>query len=169
MIHDLTDGRSMTRPILSICIPSYRRAGLLMEVLQHLDQPDLMPFPYDVIVVDNGSPEGDYDAVRRYQPSHFELSYRRNDRTFTAIENWMGTLRRARGEFVLNLADDDRIDPAALTEAVLTMMIETDIVATQCCWRELDLVTGELAPPALKFRSVAVDSGSAGPLIRSYL
>jgi glycosyltransferase involved in cell wall biosynthesis len=159
----------MSKPVLSICIPTYRRAHLLLEVLEHLDQDEFLPFPFDVLVIDNATPDDSYEPIQAFRPKNYELAFLRNPVNIGLHPNHFGAVRRARGEFVLYLADDDRLDPAALADAVLNMLADPEIVATQCCWRDLDLVSGIAAPPAIPFNAATFPPDKAGNLARSYL
>lgn len=159
----------MPLPSLSICIPSYQRAELLGGLLSELDRPGYLPFTFDVIVVDNASPTDAYADIAAFAPRHYALAYYRNEHNIGPIANLFGALRRARGELCLYLGDDDRLVPAALADAVQLMLESPEIVATQCCWQEQDLVTGIVTPAALPFNDRLFSSLNAGSLIRAYL
>ena len=102
----LTD---LSAPVLSICIPSYNREALALELLGELDAPGFLPFDFEVVLVDNASSTSAYDTVRGFAPQHYPLRYIRLDRTVTVFENVWGSLRRALGTFCLYMADDDRL------------------------------------------------------------
>jgi len=129
----------MTAPTLSICIPSHNREALALEQLQVIDAPGFLPFPFEVLVVDNASSSG-YATVRDFAPRHFSLRYIRLERNIGALNNVWGSLRRAVGTFCLYLADDDRLVPETVAEIVERMQGEPDLLATFSGWQYLDLV-----------------------------
>jgi hypothetical protein len=158
----------MSRPVLSICIPSYQRARLLSGLLGELDVPDLLPFGFEVIVADNASPGGEYDQIARHAPRHHAYRYYRNSDNLGPLPNLFGALRRAQGEFCLYLADDDRLEIASLIEAVQIMRENPDIAATQGCWQMLDLVTNSITPAQIPFDALLFTRDDAANLYQQY-
>jgi glycosyltransferase involved in cell wall biosynthesis len=151
----------MAAPILSICIPSYNRGTLALEALAALDAPGFLPFSFEVVLVDNGSDAGSYDAVRRFAPHHYALRYVRLAATVPILHNVWGSLRRAAGEFCLYLADDDRLIPEAVAEIVETMAANPDLLATFSAWQYIDVATGAITRPGAMLDEVTFDWRSA--------
>lgn len=130
-------------PILSICIPTYNRSALLSRHLAELDQPNLFPFPIEVIVADNCSTDDTRAVLAAIQPRNYRLSVVLNRRNFGAIANVHNSLRHATAQFCIFAADDDRLDIPALVQAVERMIAVPQAVATYTGWVHRDLQTGE--------------------------
>src|SRR5258708_37398847 len=107
----------MPPPVLSICIPSYNREALALELLQVLDAPGFLPFTFEVVLIDNASPDSSYDSVRGFEPRHFVFRYIRLAETISVFANVWGSLRRALGTFCPYAPDDARLVPAGLARA----------------------------------------------------
>ncbi len=110
----------MSTCLLSLCIPTFRRATLLLETLQSVaGQGDVSLFErVEVLVSDNASPDGTEDAVRAFAAAYpfLPLNYRRHAENIGADANMAGLVEWALGEFVLLLSDDDILLPGALAK-----------------------------------------------------
>jgi glycosyltransferase involved in cell wall biosynthesis len=152
-------------PVLSICIPSYNREAMALELLRELDTPGFLPFSFEVMLVDNASSASSYDSVRSFTPRHYTLRYLRLGQTIDAFANVMGTIRRAAGEFCVYLADDDRLVPDALADAVAVMQGRPDILASYALWDYYDLAEQKvIGYGALLDDAIFTDATAAQPL-----
>jgi glycosyltransferase involved in cell wall biosynthesis len=102
-------------PLLSICVPTYHRPGLLARALQSIGP---LPPGVEVIVSDNSTANDDCEQVARtvlaaQPPSQWR--YYRNPPGGNVTSNWNLCLSRAQGHFVQMLHDDDYLRPGALT------------------------------------------------------
>jgi glycosyltransferase involved in cell wall biosynthesis len=137
--------RKAARPVLSICIPTYNRSELLRQLLAELDQPGYLPFPIEVVVVDNASENPDYEAISEYQPQHVTFRYYRRPANVGVVRNLGGCYRLARGEFCVHLSDDDHLIPDELARIVGTMQAHPGIGATFAAWQTVDRRTGAIS------------------------
>jgi abequosyltransferase len=108
----------VSAPILSLCIPTYKRAALLDGALRAvLEQitPDLAA-QVEVIILDNASPDDTPGTVQRAQGdfSHVPLRYVRRPENIGPDANFTDALTQARGEFLYLLSDDDVLLPGAV-------------------------------------------------------
>lgn len=95
-------------PLLSICVPTYRRPELLARTLRSVGT---LPPGVELLVSDNSPAEDDRGAlVARYalsrQPAA-QVRYYRNGPGGDSTWNWQACIRRARGRYLLMLHDDD--------------------------------------------------------------
>lgn len=127
-------------PVLSICIPTFNRSALLRELLGDLDRADYLPFPYEVIVVDNASDDPGYQAISAYSPAHYRLRYFRRPINIGPFGNLAGSLRLPQGQFCVYLADDDRLIASEIAEIVTAMTAEPAILATFAPWEFYDVI-----------------------------
>lgn len=98
----------MFNPILSITIPTYKRAfwlklcleQVLPQVKAHLDEVEL-------IISDNCSPDNTEDVVKGFLDSGFKFQYVKNSTNIGSDANIAQCFNLAKGRYVLILGDDD--------------------------------------------------------------
>ena len=94
-----------THKLISICIPTYNRAGYLGETLESV-LPQLAP-DLEVVVSDNGSTDGTEEMIRRYQSRNPAIRYFRNDSNEGFDRNILRCVERADGEYIWFFGSDD--------------------------------------------------------------
>src|ERR1700722_12721578 len=90
--------------MVSICVPAYKRITFLKRLLESVSMQTYRDF--EVIVTDD-SPD---DAVKELCTSYsrqFALSYYRNDQPLGTPENWNEAIRKAKGQWIKLMHDDD--------------------------------------------------------------
>ena len=101
-------------PLISVVLATYRRASTLRRTLSHLARQDLPPEQFEVLVVDDGSPDDTSEVVAEYLGlAPFHLSYQRHDNRGPGYTQNRG-IERARAPVVLLIADDIWLEPGAL-------------------------------------------------------
>lgn len=99
---------------LSVVLATYNRAETLRETLRHLAAQTLDPSSFEVIVVDDGSPDHTRQVVKEFRTSApFEMSYLHHENHGPGYTQNQG-LRVARAPIVLLMADDIFMAPATL-------------------------------------------------------
>ena len=99
---------------LSVVIATYGRAEILRETLRHLAEQELDPTSYEVIVVDDGSPDHTGSVVEEWQGrTPFPLCYLRHSNHGPGYTQNRG-IEAARAPLVLLMADDIFMLPQAL-------------------------------------------------------
>lgn len=134
----------MTRPVLSICIPTYNRArylAILLGMLQ-VELPKL-PFSYEVIVSDNASTDNTTEIVEQFSAA-FPIRYVRSGVNIGAVGNYHYSRGLASGEFSLYLADDDMLEVSGVVHAIRQMQANPDIGVLYAPWLLCSLVTGQV-------------------------
>jgi glycosyltransferase involved in cell wall biosynthesis len=154
---------------LSICIPTYNRSSLLAQQLDWLDQPDLFPFEFEVVVADNCSTDDTPSVLNASAPQHYRLRTVRNDRNTGVIANLLNALRHGAGELCVYLADDDRLDPANLIAAVERMMAAPDLVAIYTGWYQHEIETDHVRGIVGKLPDGSYSLEEAGALLDAIL
>ena len=89
---------------ISICIPAYKRIADLEKLLNSIGRQTFNNF--EVIVTDD-SPD---DTVKNFcdnYPNKFALTYFKNNPVLGTPENWNEGIRRATGQWVKLMHDDD--------------------------------------------------------------
>jgi glycosyltransferase involved in cell wall biosynthesis len=100
----------MTAPTVSVCVPTYNRAGFLRECLASILGQTFTDF--ELVVVDNASTDETPDLVRGLRDPR--LRYERNPENLGQIRNLNRCVELARGDLVCIFHDDDVYDPRIL-------------------------------------------------------
>ena len=101
-------------PVVSVCIPTYNRAGLLGEAIESVLAQTYTDF--ELIVCDNASEDGTEATVASIRDSR--IRYFRNASNEGGRSNWSRCLRESRGQFVSIFPDDDVMLPDNLSKKV---------------------------------------------------
>lgn len=91
-------------PVISICIPAYRRVEYLKRLLDSIEQQDFKLF--EVVVTDD-SPDDSVNSLCQSYSSRLPLFYYRNPQALGTPENWNEGIRKARGAWIKLMHDDD--------------------------------------------------------------
>ncbi len=99
---------------LSVVLATYRRADTLRRTLEHLALQDLDPGEFEVLVVDDGSPDNTAEAVNAFAAqSPYALRYLHHANRGPGYTQNRG-IREAKAPIVLLIADDIWLAPGAL-------------------------------------------------------
>jgi len=109
----------MSHPLFSILIPSRNREELLRFAVTSVLKQDFDD--YEIIVSDNDS-SPPYAQTNELDHAG-RLHVHRSDKPLSVTENWNNALRRAKGEYIIMLGDDDALTPGTLRR--LAQHIET--------------------------------------------
>lgn len=113
----------MQRPYLSVVIPAYNEERRLKRTLEGvLEYLSGRPYPYEVILVDDGSTDGTAAIAAQWQQRHRELQLLEEEHRGKGYAVRQGMLR-ARGEVVL-FTDADLSVPMAELERLLPHLEE---------------------------------------------
>jgi glycosyltransferase involved in cell wall biosynthesis len=91
-------------PLISICIPAYKRTDFLERLLGSIDIQTFRDF--EVVVTDDSPDEAVGELCEKYA-SRLPLRYFRNARQLGTPENWNAGIRKAHGEWIKIMHDDD--------------------------------------------------------------
>lgn len=150
------------RPLVSIGVPTYNRVDRLersIELMLAQDYSDI-----EVVVSDNASTDGTRDfceALARRDP---RVRYYRQPRNLGPIANYQEVLRLATGEFYMNLADDDDLDPTYVSTCVSTLLADPGLMLA--CGRALMYQDGGFVREAA--RTNLLDDSPSKRLLRYY-
>jgi len=105
-------------PVLSLCIPTYKRAALLEGALRAVlgQITPALTAQVEVLILDNASPDETPGVVQKAQEDfgHVPLRYVRRPENIGPDANFTDALTQARGEFLYLLSDDDVLLPGAV-------------------------------------------------------
>jgi glycosyltransferase involved in cell wall biosynthesis len=95
------------KPLVSICIPTYNRAGMIGKAIESALGQTYRNI--EVIVVDNASTDNTGVVVAGYSDQRFR--YVKNDRNLGLFGNFNRCIELAKGKYLHILHSDDYIDP----------------------------------------------------------
>lgn len=100
----------MTRPILSICIPTYNRSKCLEDCLKSIvsqfGNKEVFE-QVEVIISDNASTDSTTEVVKKFQHTFSNIHYFKNDTNLGFDRNLILVVEKSSGEYCLTLGDDD--------------------------------------------------------------
>ncbi len=99
---------------ISICIPVYKNADFLKRLLDSISAQTFRDFE---VIISDDSPEDNIQLFCQNYNSGFNLRYFKNPNSLGSPENWNAAVRRANGEWIKLMHDDDWFaDASALEE-----------------------------------------------------
>jgi len=90
--------------LISICIPAYKRIDYLKRLLDSIAIQTFKDF--EVIVTDD-SPDDEVGELVKYYQEKYKLHYFRNHQQLGTPENWNEAIRKAKGQWIKLMHDDD--------------------------------------------------------------
>ncbi len=90
--------------MISICIPAYKRLAYLEKLLVSIGQQRFRDF--EVIVTDDSPDDSVALLCERFEKA-FPLHYHKNEPALGTPKNWNEAMRRAKGEWIKIMHDDD--------------------------------------------------------------
>lgn len=112
----------MTRPLVTIGIPTYNRADGLRRAVGSALAQDYSPI--EVVISDNGSSDGTAELVRQLAEADQRVRSVRHQRNQGATANFMAALAAAGGAYFMWLADDDAVATNYVSECVRVLEAE---------------------------------------------
>lgn len=111
----------MPAPAVSVCIPAYRGAAHIGATLESVLAQTFRDF--ELIVVDDGSPDETAAVVGRYRDSR--IRFAQNERNLGPQASWNKCLQMASGRYFKLLPQDDLLAPECLARQV--DVLEADV------------------------------------------
>jgi glycosyltransferase involved in cell wall biosynthesis len=109
----------MTTPLVSACLLTYKRAGVLPRTLGDLLGQTFQDF--ELIINDDNSPDDTEAVCREFERRDSRVRYCRNERNLRYAGNQNAAVERAKGKYVAFLHDGDRYSPTLLERWVDAM------------------------------------------------
>lgn len=118
---------SISNVLLSICIPTYNRSERVVNIINQI-----IPFQgeeIEIVISDDASSDGTREAVKKIKDPR--IKYFRNKKNLGFDLNILKMIKRATGEFVFILMDDDDIEMEAIPWILKTIKSNRNL--TQLC------------------------------------
>ena len=104
------------KPLLTLAIPTYNRAGCLKELLSVLAEQLKDERRVELIVSDNGSPDETPSVVQDFLNRGLRARYIRNAQNIGPDANFLQCFEQALGKYVWLFSDDDLIVPGGIAK-----------------------------------------------------
>jgi glycosyltransferase involved in cell wall biosynthesis len=91
-------------PLISICIPAYRRTTYLNRLL---DSINIQTYQHFEVVITDDSPDASVNELVEQHTLKSKIRYFKNDTTLGTPENWNEGIRKANFEWIKIMHDDD--------------------------------------------------------------
>ncbi|MDN3921584.1 glycosyltransferase family 2 protein [Roseateles violae] len=130
-------------PLVSICIPTHKRARYLESLLFSLaDHFAAMPYSCEIVIADNASPDQTQQVVQAFM-DRLPIRYIRHPENIGGFPNVQFVMQQARGRYIVYLADDDSLLIEQVAEAIAKMEADPDIAVLYAPWMLFDLVADQ--------------------------
>jgi glycosyltransferase involved in cell wall biosynthesis len=105
-----------SRPLVSICIPTYNGEKFLDECLDACVHQTFAD--YEIVICDDGSSDSTIDIVKKYAALHSRIRYFVNEKNLGLVGNWNQCIKKAEGEWIKFVFQDDYITRDCLEKFV---------------------------------------------------
>lgn len=160
-----------TRPILSICIPTFDRYEYLDYLLSNiLEQTGPDSETVQVVVSDNFSQDSTWSVVDKYQQKSLNLKYSRNYKNIGFTHNLNTVIANASAKFCWLMGDDDALRPGVIpyiTEALKIYNPDVVIANRVVCNLKLEILYADNFLPNQE-RSRVFDFGNRGDIVEYF-
>jgi glycosyltransferase involved in cell wall biosynthesis len=105
-------------PLVSVCIPVFNSVNYVGETIDSIlaqGYPNL-----EVIVQDNVSTDGTWELLQKLAKEHPQLSIAQNRTNVGMTPNFNIAINRARGDYVMAISSDDKLEPAFMDKCMQT-------------------------------------------------
>ena len=125
----------MSRPSVSVLIPSYNYARYLPETIESVLSQNLRDF--ELVIFDDRSSDFSIEVLERYARRDERIRYRVNERNLGMVENWNACLGAARGKYVKFLHADDKLTRRTALEQMVALLEKHPGASLAACGREI--------------------------------
>ena len=141
----------MSKPLISICIPTYRRSDLLKTLL---DSIRLQIFTNFEILINDNSPDNSVEELVNSYLNELPIFYVRNEPVVSAAKNFVKVMQRANAEWIKIMHDDDWFSSEnalqLFADAALHSGKDFIFCASNQVWLDSDRTEDDLLTPEKK-------------------
>ena len=127
-----------SQPLVSVCVPTYNRAGLLSESLLTICRQSYAPI--EIIVSDNGSTDETERVCREFAHADPRIRYFRQSRNWGAHFNYNFCFDQAQGDIICFFHDDDLYEPEIVSQGVRFLQEHPEVGLVSPDWNLVDSI-----------------------------
>jgi glycosyltransferase involved in cell wall biosynthesis len=143
----IPDESGSVRPLLSICIATFKRGGFIGRTLDSIL--DDLPAGVEIVILDGASPDNTQQVVESYARRTPALRYFRESTNSGIDRDYDKAVGFANGEYCWLMSDDDLLVPGAVGRVMALLEPTLDLIVVNAQIRSADL-RAELNPRILK-------------------
>jgi acetyltransferase-like isoleucine patch superfamily enzyme/glycosyltransferase involved in cell wall biosynthesis len=110
------------QPLISICIPTFNRAGDLERCLESIYSQIGDHSLFEIFISNNASTDHTEDIVTKYMREFSNITYWRNSENIGGDQNIAVTMQKSKGKYILLHGDDDFFNPGILNKILGIIM-----------------------------------------------
>ena len=150
----IASSQLVAKPLVSVVIATYNQVKYIEQtVMSALTQQ--CPFPFEVVVGDDGSNDGERELLKRLQekyPEKLKLIF--NDKNMMVTRNYVNAIHEARGKYIATLDGDDYyLVKDALVKLVDVLEKNEDVSLAHGGFHSFDNKTGKVLNISTKWES----------------
>ena len=150
----IASSQLVANPLVSVVIATYNQVKYIEQtVMSALTQQ--CPFPFEVVVGDDGSNDGERELLKKLQekyPENLKLIF--NDKNMMVTRNYVNAIHEARGKYIATLDGDDYyLAKDALVKLVDVLEKNEDVSLVHGGCRSFDNKTGKVLHISTKWES----------------
>lgn len=124
----------ITRPLVSILIPTYNRANYLGEAIDSALSQTYKNI--EIIVHDDASTDGTPELLKRYHDPRLRVI--RTEDNHGMLGGWNYIVKQAKGDYIKFLASDDLLEPTCVSELVAAAIMHQGAAIITCQRKFID-------------------------------
>ncbi len=134
-------------PKVSVIVLTYNQEDTIGEALDSILAQEA-PFEFEIVVSDDCSYDSTARICRDYADFYPDcVRFRQTSRNLGLVKNYYDTLRMCRGDYIADLAGDDRwTDPLKITKEAELLDRAPEVALVHTGWHWLDAATGKRVP-----------------------
>lgn len=141
----IASSQLVANPLVSVVIATYNQVKYIEQtVMSALTQQ--CPFPFEVVVGDDGSNDGERELLKKLQekfPENLKLIF--NDKNMMVTRNYVNAIHEARGKYIATLDGDDYyLVKDALVKLVDVLEKNADVSLVHGGYQSFDDKTGKV-------------------------
>lgn len=128
-----------SKPLLTIGIPTYNRAGFLDKCLDSIYSEVKYDPNFEIVISDNASTDNTYEIVQKYKESYNNIVYYKQPQNVGFSKNLKAVLDLATGQYINPHGDDDFFNPGMIYEIINMINKNKDCSVMYTCWKNVPL------------------------------
>ena len=126
--------KHLTKPEISLCVPTFNRGPYLDYLLRHLfEQTPSVNLEYEILISNNASSDNTNEIVAKWSDK-LPIKYFEQEKNIGAMENTSFLFKQAVSEFLVYLADDDLIDLTELKNCLQQIQSRPNVGIAYTPW-----------------------------------